>query len=858
MKTALLGFLLVAGMGSARAETATLESTALRLEVTTDPYAYRVIAKANSQVLVAQSRTQFTIAVGPPDGGAAPSDGGAVSDGGTGPGDAGVAPADGGSPLDAPAEDAAAPEAGTADAALDAMPGPTLLQVAVARAASATVSGPTTLDATLVLANGAGTGVAHFEFLTPEVLAVTLSVDGTAGRLVREEFTDQQEHVYGIWEYPFGGSLDNRGVDRDYLGLGLNQGSNATSGHAPFYLTSRGYGVYVRSDHRGHFTVAVGGTTSFLFENPALTYYVVHGPSYEEMLSRYRVLAGAPLMPPLWALGTIWWSDDFNQDLHGPDAQSNVLDLATQLQSHHIPASGLLIDRPFGTGLQGWGNMDFSPAFPDPAAMVAGLHDRGLQLMVWIANRAWNKLYDDGLAQGFLFPGGVNLGPAVDVRSPAAYAWMKARLEPLATLASAYKIDRGEQGEIPGAYQNEVITLFATLAREGLVAHHGDDAFQIARDVADTGRQQTAVWNGDAQATFEGLQYSIAGGLRSGLILMPMWGSDNGGYLRNAGAPTEEVFARWLGFGAWSPMMEVLVGQGHTPWYEYSPALVEIARKHAATHFDLIPYTRSFLHAASATGAPVIRPLFFAYPDEPALADEYLYGSELLVAPVITAGATTRALRVPPGQWLDYNGRHQAFGPGMATLPAPLDTIPVLVREGAIVTRGALLRGNDDWTTGWAARLRLEVFPAQRDLDRQVDYFTGTEVRPIHATTAGGTLTVRFDDLGAPGAVEVQTKTVGKVSAGGKMLAATDYRFDGRVLSVPFTGATTLVVEGVTSVFVPDPSPDAGADATGAAPPSSDGGCSCSSARGRPVGPIWLLVAAVSYRAARRRRAAAP
>ena len=101
-------------------------------------------------------------------------------------------------------------------------------------------------------------------------------------------------------------------------------------------------------------------------------------------------------------------------------------------------------------------------------------------------------------------------------------------------------------GEQPDAVQNLNVSLFARLAREGLAARHGDDAFVFARNVADSGRQHTAVWSGDAAATFVGLAYSVTAGLRSGALVMPMWGSDTGGYLRGPGAPSEEVFARCL------------------------------------------------------------------------------------------------------------------------------------------------------------------------------------------------------------------------------------------------------------------------------------------------------------------------
>ena len=659
--------------GAARAETVTLESPVLRLQLNTDPYSYSVIEKAGGQVLVAQSATSFIVAESAP----TPMDAGASADG----------PLDvvGPDRTDGPTDGALADRA---DGAVDSpgdVPGPVapdapLVDPSATRpwkALRATIASRTAvaIEAQLTLEGTTDTARVKFSFSSPETLEVQLGIDRPNTRRIKEEFEDRDERIYGIWEYPFDGNLGNRGVDRDYLGFGRQTGSLYTSARAPFYMSSRRYGVYAHTSARGRFTVAVAGKTSFVFDvpgpQPGLAYTIIHGSGYYDLLKRYTAITGGPFMPPLWAFGSIWWADDFHRDLrNAANAQENVLDLATQLQSQRIPAAGLLLDRPFGTGTNGWGNMDWAPSFPDPPAMVAGLRARGLELVLWIANRAWNNLYTEGQAQGLLFPGSLSLGPAADVRNRVAYDWWKAKLAPFVELGvKGYKIDRGEQGEYPDAVQSENVTLYARLAQESLAAKHGSEAFVFARNVADTGRKHTAVWNGDSEANFTGLAYSIAAGLRSGLIGMPMWGSDAGGYLRSSNTPTEEVFARWLGFGAYSPMMEVLVGDGHTPWYDYSPALVDIARKHASAHHDLIPYTRSFMHAAVLTGAPVMRPLLLEYPDDPALAntlDQYLFGSELLVAPVITPGATMRSVYVPPGRWLDYNQRRQAVHSGAA------------------------------------------------------------------------------------------------------------------------------------------------------------------------------------------------
>ena len=174
-----------------------------------------------------------------------------------------------------------------------------------------------------------------------------------------------------------------------------------------------------------------------------------------------------------------------------------------------------------------------------------------------------------------------------------------------------------------------------------------------------------------------------------------MWGSDTGGYI-NHPPPTKELFARWLEFSAYSPMMEILIGPKRTIWYDHDQELIDITKKYTVAHHDLIPYTRSYMYEATKTGMPIMRSLIFAYPADQKLSDtwdEYLYGADLLVAPVATEGATSRSVYLPAGQWLDYNDKTALHkGPATITANAPLGTIPVFVREGAIIPRGDILK----------------------------------------------------------------------------------------------------------------------------------------------------------------------
>jgi alpha-D-xyloside xylohydrolase len=664
------------------------------------------------------------------------------------------------------------------------------------------------LEAKLDFSNAARGARIRFRFTAPEILEVR--VDDPRGPLtnVTETFADQGEHYYGIWEHIEGG-LDLRGADQELLGLRHVSDNNYPSARAPFYVTSRGYGIYTHSEARGRYKIAVRGRTVASFDDTALRYSIVYGPSYAQVFQRYNDLCGGASLPPTWAFDSIWWRDDNHRGWEGTkvrSAQELVLHDADSLRQHRIPASALWLDRPYSGGRYGWGRMDFDEGFPDPAGMIAALRERGLNLLLWIANRSANGLLEEGVKNGYLFAPEIYTDwPAADLRQPAAYDWFKQKLDAYVSLGvKGYKIDRGEEGEMPDAVQNQMVTLFAKLAKEGLEARHPNDSLVFARNIYDTGRKYAAVWNGDSEITWSGFTTSIKHALRSGAINMPMWGSDVGGY--HNGTLTKELFARWFQFGAYSTMMEVKIGPGRTPWLDFDAELVGIARAQSTAHHELIPYTRSAVYNATRTGFPVMRQLFFDYPDTESLADtwdEYMFGPSLLVAPVYEDGARRRKVYLPEGRWLDYNARRTVHAGGTTiTAEAPLDTIPVFVKEGAIVPRGDIIRSNIFWRP-WQPQLRLEVF-APREGTTTFPYFTGAAVTPITSTVSKGTLTLTFDDLGHIGAVEIVMKAHGAVSLNGEPLregAGMTYDPERQALLVAFQGPTRLVVEGVQSLF---------------------------------------------------------
>lgn len=749
-----------------------IESSTMRLEVS-GTYGYKVIEKATGNVLVSENQTVFSI-------------------GST---------------------------AYTASA--------------ISNVTIGTVGGVSTLQGTLALGKNV-TAQVNFAFQSPDNLQVTLKSTSGTPVAISERFADAGERYYGVWENALPTNLDNRGVSAGYDGKEVLGTSTkdvfGSSARAPFYVTNKNYGVYTNTEAQGSYAFGVSGNTSMKFNAPTLQYNILHGTAPKDILAAHNAVAGPAYMPPDWAFSTIFWRDDFHQ-LPGQNpaithAQQLVMDDAGKLQAAHIHAGAMWLDRPYGTGsatqdsnVAGWGNMDFDGSFPNASQMVQELQAGGINLMLWAANKANNTLKTEGAAKGYLFTG-YSSSPAIDLRNGAAYQWLEGKLGQLdgaALLADGttgikgYKLDRGGEGEMPDAVINAETTLFQKLAYENMVAENGNDFFSFARNINGSGRQYAAVWSGDPKTTWLGFQTSIKNGIRSGLINMPMWGSDTGGY--SGSAPSEELFQRWVAFSAMSPMMEIVQGPGRNIFYDFSPGALATTKKFTDLHQDLIPYTRSSLATALATGTPIMRALFLEFPNDVKagdIGDEYLYGPNLLVAPVTTAGATGRSVYLPVqasgGRWLDYNNRRTVYAGGVTiSAAAAVDVLPLYVREGAIVPRGDIVQGNNQWTAGWKPTLRVEMYPSS-NFASSFDYYTGTGTVRLSARPVAGGLEVAGGDLGASGTLEIYLTMPSSVFLNGTTALAlgTDYTYDSvndlLTMALP-TGAWTVDFNGSQSIF---------------------------------------------------------
>lgn len=491
--------------------------------------------------------------------------------------------------------------------------------------------------------------------------------------------------------------------------------------YAPFFHSSRGYGLWVEGTFPGTFDIGASREEelSITMETGAeagLAFKLLLGPGHDTILRRYHEQAGFPVRVPDWAFLHWRWRDELTSgptaELDGVSVNAEVAEDVLMYERFGIPPGVYLFDRPYLVGAddpdsQGFHLFEWDERrLPNIDSTLDSLQTRGYRLAVWSA--AWARNNGPGshgaeaAALGYLAPGSDRV---IDLTNPAAADWWQAKLAAFASAwdISAIKLDRGEEF-IPsedsdtwfdGRGGREVHNAFPVLQAR---AHHdamqsvrGDDFLVMARAGYSGSQRWAAKWGGDDQGTEPGLRSALVRLQRAGFIGYPTWGSDTGGYYAFR---DREVFARWLQFSALTPIMEIGGKGSRQPWDmpgepQFDTELIDIYVRYVQLHHDLVPYTARQADLASTNGMPIARAMVFDFPDDPRFADsweQYMYGPDLLVAPVWRSGAREKRVLIPEGTWSLYWDRSQSWtGPTEISIPAPLDTLPLFIRDGASV-----------------------------------------------------------------------------------------------------------------------------------------------------------------------------
>jgi alpha-D-xyloside xylohydrolase len=504
-----------------------------------------------------------------------------------------------------------------------------------------------------------------------------------------EKFTDFDKRGQRIttWNCDCGGAFSERAYK-----------------NVPFVVSTRKYGIFVDSPCAVDFDLVASNTATFtlISRDSALDYYVIAGPDLKTIITRYASLVGFPILPPKWALGT-WISSGFQRD-----SQGEVLARARLIREHEIPCDVLHLDcywQRFGR----WSEVQWDEErFPDPAGLIGQLKAQGFKVCLWIHPYLGtaSERFAEGAARGYFLKnaagepyvadlwGGFHPPVAMlDVTHPEAVAWFQGLLrEQLRLGVDVFKTDFGEgiptdvvaySGITGERLHNLYALLYNDAVAEVTARETGRAGLVWGRSSYAGGQRHAAQWSGDPNATFTALASTLRGGLSIGMCGHAFWSHDIGGF---TGQPSPELYIRWAQFGFFSPLTRAHGNSSRLPW-DFGPQALEIFRSYARLRYRLLPYIYTYACIAARTSLPLLRAMVLEFPDDPAtytLDLQYMFGAELLVAPLYRAGGE-RPVYLPAGTWVDFWSRTVLQGPTTLQVQAPLEQLPLYVRANALI-----------------------------------------------------------------------------------------------------------------------------------------------------------------------------
>jgi alpha-glucosidase len=566
--------------------------------------------------------------------------------------------------------------------------------------------------------------------------------DGTRVRCWK--WLPPDEHYFGLGEK--GGPLDKRGrafVMWNTDAYGWSDTTDPLYVTIPFFIALRegkAYGVFFDNTYRSSFDLGVESPDYYSFgaEGGEINYYFFYGPDPKKVLERYTELVGRTPLPARWAIG-------YHQSRYSYYPESTVRFIADNFRQRHIPCDALFLDIHYMDGYRVF-TWDKS-RFPDPAKMLADLRQEGFRVVsiidpgIKVDPNYW--VYQQGLAgdyfvkkpDGRVFVGKVWPGESAfaDYTSEQAREWWGSLYkgligdgmagfwndmnEPAVFLVPSKTMDldavHWDHGlHSPHAKIHNVYgMLMSEATRDGMLRLRPDERpLVITRDTYAGGQRYAAVWTGDNSSTWDHLRLSLPMLMSMGLSGLALAGADIGGF---ALSPSPELYTRWLEAGVFYPYCRThteYASRNQEPW-SYGNRMENINRKSIELRYRLLPYLYNAFHEAAQTGLPVIRSLLFDYPDDPSAVGqnyEFLFGDDLLVAPVVKSGEDQWQVYLPRGDWYDFWTDRRYRGPVQLSVDAPLERIPVFVRGGAIVPSQQLVQYVDQSPID---PLTLEFYP---------------------------------------------------------------------------------------------------------------------------------------------------
>lgn len=492
----------------------------------------------------------------------------------------------------------------------------------------------------------------------------------------------------------------------------------------PFFMSSYRYGIFFDNTYKSEFKFGSESNDYFTFEAPngEMVYYFLFGNTYKQLLQNYIGLTGQPIMPPKWAFG-------FSQCRGNYTREDQAREIAAEFRKRQIPCDIIYQDIGWVQGLQ---DFDWKKGnYTNPKQMLQDLNQMGYKMIIsqdpvisQANRRQWREADSlkyfaldvrNGKSYDMPWPWGGNCG-VVDFTKPAVADWWgQYQQKPLDDGIRGFWTDMGEP-----AWSNEDATdrlnmkhhlgmhdeihnVFGlnwdrVVTEQFNKRNPNKRIFQMTRSAYAGLQRYTFGWSGDSgngNDVLEGWSQfanQIPVGLSAGMGLIPFWACDISGYCgdikdHNAMA---ELYVRWMQFGVFNPLSRAHHEGGNAaePWM-FGQEAEQLSREAIQLKYRLFPYIYTYAREAHDTGMPLMRALLLEYPNDKEtfkLNGEFLFGKELLVAPVVEKGAVTKEVYLPEGEWINYHdGKTVYTGSKWITVEAPLNVIPLFVKKGSII-----------------------------------------------------------------------------------------------------------------------------------------------------------------------------
>ena len=487
----------------------------------------------------------------------------------------------------------------------------------------------------------------------------------------------------------------------------------------PFYFSNRGYGIFMHTSAPApcDFGASYIGAQRLFMADETMDFFIFLGEP-KDILDEYTNLTGKSPMLPLWTFGT--WMSRITYF-----SQQEGLDIAAKLRENRIPADVIHFDT-------GWFGVDWQcdyefarDRFPNPVAMLKKLKKEGFHTCLWQLpyftpkNRYFKELVDNNMHVRNAMGGMPYEDAVLDLSNQQTVKWYQDKIAHLIQQGvGAIKCDFGEAAPFNGLYAS---------GRTGLYEHnlyplrYNKALWEAVRDNAGEGviwarsawagsQRYPLHWGGDAATNDIGMMGDLRGGLSLGLSGFSFWSHDMGGFVT---ASPEDIYRRWLPFGFLSSHTRAHGAPPTEPWL-ISESFTDAFRRCAEMKYALMPYVYAQAKDCSNRGLPMLRALFVEFPHDAGawlVEDEYMFGSQILVAPLMESG-TSRTCYLPQGKWIDYQ-TGKVYEGGYQHITAGEIPCIILVRDGSLIPHVPVAQSTDkiDWS-----KMELKAYKADADV----------------------------------------------------------------------------------------------------------------------------------------------